>query len=345
MLQVLCSDKKVLISKIAFKENYCPLHYVMRRLQQSRKISTEDIKKSQGLFWRLSSDTGSKIDVDEDSPVPNSFWTIVEEEDTYLVDSDTGDVILILCKNRLPSDAIQVAYDVLKPVAKSNSNSNRGIAGGYLDMQKIRTARPNFKVGKQSDFRVYPMLKEGQIGKTHYCNPVSSSIVGWTDIPKRDEKHVKCRLTAFSANQFQKFSKTFPFFESIDKVYKEEAPDHYGRQKEFSDGTVALVGNTIFSTITVNYLFRSALHQDAGDYKGGLGAFAVTQTGSGGELLFPEYGVAARVCTGDVLLFNSHLWHCTAPVQSKDRLTFVCYLRIKVPQNCPKKTGEGEMMR
>lgn len=59
-----------------------------------------------------------------------------------------------------------------------------------------------------------------------------------------------------------------------------------------------------------------------------------------GQLLFPEYGVAVSVSTNDVLLLNSHLWHCTAPVTSQDRLTFVCYLRYNIPQNYPKRTAE-----
>src|SRR6478609_2986998 len=248
----------------------------LKEIRVKRKSSADAVKANQGLFYSLASDEGSKKDTVNDNTI-HPFWTIISD-DVKLIDEDTGDIIFIMQRNVVSVDKAKVAYEKLMPVAKSNSNSNRGIAGGMLDMDKIYTTRPNFKIGKQTAFRVYPMLKTGQVGKTHYCNPVSSSIVGWTDIPKRDEKHVKCRMTAFTARNFDKFQETFPFFESIDDVYAKLAPEHHARQKEFANDTVALIGNTTFSTITVNHLFRSALHKDAGDYKGGLGAFCVYQS-------------------------------------------------------------------
>ena len=312
----------------------------MREIRVKRKILCDDLKKKQGLFYSLSSDEGSEKGTDHTETI-HPFWTVIDE-DCRIVDDDTGDIVFIMKKEAIPEEQCKATYDILLPAAKSNANSNRGIAGGLLDMDKVRTARPNFKVGKQTAFRVYPMLKDGQVGKTHYCNPVSSSIVGWTDIPKRDEKSVKCRLTAFTAKHFDKFKGTFPFFKSMDAVYQDLAPEHYERQRQHAGDTVALISDTVFSTITVNHIFRSALHRDAGDYKEGLGGFAVHQKGDGGELLFPEYGLAARVSTGDVLLFNSHLWHCTAPVKAKDRLTFVCYLRVNIPKNCPMRQNVHE---
>lgn len=301
---------------------------------------TEDlIKEAQGGYFCLSSDVGVAKEAQSQKNKPvHKIWTIIDS-DVKIMDSDTGDIIGILKKNCIPKDQCKVAYDILMPVARSNSNSNRGIAGGLLDMNKVKLARPNFQVGKMTAFRVYPKLKTGEIGKTHYCNPVSSSIVGWTDIPKRDDKSVKCRMTAYTAKNFEKFEETFPFFETIDDNYKKLAPEHHARQMKYSDGTVAMIGKTSFSTITLNHKFRTALHKDAGDYKEGLGAFCVTQSAkTGGELLFPEYGLAVRVSTGDLFLFNSHLWHCTAPIECDDRLTFVCYLRFNIPKNCPKAT-------
>lgn len=309
----------------------------MKTIKVHRKVSDDKIKEAQGGYFSLASDLGVAKEAHNGTNRPvHKYWTVIDS-DVKLVDADTNDIICILKKNCIPLKHCETAYDVLMPVARSNSNSNRGIAGGLLDMNKVRLARPNFNVGKMTPFRVYPKLKNGEIGKTHYCNPVSSSIVGWTDIPKRDDKSVKCRMTAYTAKNFEKFQETFPFFESVDANYKKLAPEHYERQIKYANGTVALIGKTSFSTITLNHKFRTALHKDAGDYKDGLGAFCVTQSAkTGGELLFPEYGLAIRVCTGDLLLFNSHLWHCTAPLECEDRLTFVCYLRFNIPINCPK---------
>ena len=120
------------------------------------------------------------------------------------------------------------------------------------------------------------------------------------------------------------------------------------------------IPDTSFSTITINRNFRTALHKDAGDFKGGFGNLTVIQRGMyhGGYTVFPQFGIGVDVRSNDFLAMDVHQWHSNTPIYEtkedreynetldtvfKDnpevgtagiynkytRLTFVCYLREK----------------
>jgi hypothetical protein len=61
-----------------------------------------------------------------------------------------------------------------------------------------------------------------------------------------------------------------------------------------------------------------------------IGAF------EGGELIFPQYGIAVEIETGDVLLADVHEWHGNAPLVGVDgsyeRISTVMYYRRKMLQ-------------
>jgi len=65
---------------------------------------------------------------------------------------------------------------------------------------------------------------------------------------------------------------------------------------------------TAFSTITLNYSWRTALHKDAGDFKDGFGNLIVVEDPKnpnkydGCYTGFPQYGVAVDCRTGDFLV-------------------------------------------
>ena len=104
----------------------------------------------QGAYFCLSSDIGVTKESDSatNRPINKIWWHI--DRGIKVVDAETNEIIFILKKNCIPKSECKVAYDILMPVARSNSNSNRGIAGGLLDMNKVRTARPNPKTKRRS---------------------------------------------------------------------------------------------------------------------------------------------------------------------------------------------------
>jgi hypothetical protein len=165
-------------------------------------------------------------------------------------------------------------------------------------------------------------------------NIARSNIVGYFDKPNiRDKKKFPgksvCRLTSFNAKNRDLFDKTVPFFQCIDRVYRECAPEHYQRQLNQAQKCHPdlLVRGTVFSTVTCNYNWRTACHTDKGDFKAGLGNLTVIGDHEGGLIGFPEYDVGVSVQSRDVLLMNVHKMHCNTAITSGERLSFVCYLR------------------
>jgi hypothetical protein len=93
-----------------------------------------------------------------------------------------------------------------------------------------------------------------------------------------------------------------------------------------------LIGDTVFTTVTVNKNFRTAIHTDAGDFKGGLGNIAVLQAGkfTGGFTCLPRYRIGFDVRNTDVCFFNVHEWHGNLEIKAKapyERISIVSYYR------------------
>lgn len=92
------------------------------------------------------------------------------------------------------------------------------------------------------------------------------------------------------------------------------------------------IPNTVFTTITSNYNWRTACHKDTGDYPLGLGNLIVVGNNyKGGYLGFPQFKVLIKIEPGDFLLMDVHQWHCNTelsfPGRDSFRLSFVMYLR------------------
>jgi hypothetical protein len=108
------------------------------------------------------------------------------------------------------------------------------------------------------------------------------------------------------------------------------------------------IPNTVFTTITSNYNWRTSCHKDTGDFSGGLGNLIVVgKNFDGGYLGFPQFKVCIKIKPGDFLLMDVHQWHCnTGLVLSEPgsfRLSFVMYIREDM-KNCKHRTEIGPVV-
>ncbi len=252
----------------------------------------------------------------------DSFSTIITEDCEYR--DDKGDILFIFRKNVIPQDLAELARKTFTKVAKKK-NDNRGMAAGLLPS------------GKAKAFDSHGISRG---------NPVQSNIVGFFDKP--DIRHKKmfpgksvCRLTAFNAKNTELFDQCVPFFQCIDRVYRENAPEHYAKQLEQASRCHPglIIRDTAFSTVTCNYNWRTACHTDKGDFSEGLGNLTVIGDFDGGVIGFPKYDVGVDVKSGDVLLMNVHELHGNLPITRGERLSFVCYLREKM-HRCVNQVDE-----
>jgi hypothetical protein len=226
-------------------------------------------------------------------------------------------------------------HDILYEVSKG-STDNRGDASGY------------------------PRVKTKDNSTRTRTPHVQSSIIGSFD---RQMPRMRCRLTAWSGKELDKWHALFPLFEDINAYFKRYVPDRYAAQEGFAERTHPdwRIGNTVFTTVTVNRSYPTGVHTDAGDLDEGFSTLAVLRKGSytGGLFVFPEYRLGVNMRHGDLLLMDAHQWHgntfmtcdvCGQPMGSptlypdhtacgSERISVVAYYRTKMAE-CGSREDE-----
>ena len=238
----------------------------------------------------------------------NHYNTLITSDaDGY--DYHTGELLFRYRKNAIPFELLKSGYDAFKNSIELTES--RGAASGSSH-KRIR--------------------KDGSVSNITVGNKVESGSVGYMD--KSAMVHY-CRKTAFAKKYFEEFKSGIPFVQYIDKKYEELCPEHYARQKAIAVGTNQnyVIDNTSFTTVTVNRNFRTAVHQDSGDFRDGFGNLVIYREGNwgGGYFVLPEYGVAIDMQNTDLLFVDVHKWHGNTEYTNCEegwlRVSFVLYYR------------------
>ena len=262
---------------------------------------------------------------------------IKKDADVFIEDPDGSLRLLLKFRKNVLGESHREAGDILVQLAKKSKTDNRGVASGHSTKGSTRTKR---------------LKKDGTITKFSYGTGVYSGIAGYFDKLRPDQrKHIKgyggyvCRTTSFTMKNQDKWIKSIPLIEKVDQLFRELVPLHHWKQHQHIKTKPAFqIGDTAFSTITANYNFRTACHQDAGDFPDGFGNIAVLgRDYTGGYTGFPEYGVCVDIRPMDAALMDVHEWHCNTelyPDESKQgyRTSIVCYMRegiMKCPNDKP----------
>lgn len=241
----------------------------------------------------------------------------IDYDDTWLILKENNDEVYhegkLICKilrNEISEELCKLGEKCFMETSKMIS-TNRGAAGG----QSSRTKKNNYETS----------------------NGVHSSIVGYIDSANHKRP---CRLTQYTRDHIEKFNESLPFINKVNELFKENVEDRYKKQYERAQKSKYNIDKTAFSTITVNYNFRTALHKDSGDYEEGFGNIVVLDKDiEGGYLLYPQYKFGIELKRGDYCALNVHEWHCNSNIIYKNekgyRMSFVFYLREKII-NCDK---------
>jgi len=208
---------------------------------------------------------------------------------------------------------------------------------------------------------------KGGFSKMKVNNQVASNPIGFYEESNNFAK-LPCRLTHFTRTNYDKYNKGLKFIQRIDKLFERLIPESHAKQLERANTKSYLkIPKTSFSTITINRNFRTALHKDAGDFKGGFGNLTVIERGKyhGGYTVFPQYGIGINLRNNDFCAMDVHQWHSNTPINETEedkkfnetldsdyndnpevgteglytkytRLSFVCYLREKIAK-CPNE--------
>lgn len=220
-----------------------------------------------------------------------------------------GNLLFKFRKNIIPIEVLENGYNAFKDSISLTDGRGTASGGNHL---RIR--------------------KDGSVSKISISNKVKSGNVGYMDAGAMVPY---CRKTAFARDYFDKFKNGIPFVEFIDSKYKELCPEHYKKQLAISKGTNInyRIGETSFTTVTVNENFQTAVHKDAGDFPDGFGNLCVYRKGyyEGSYFVLPEYRVAIDLHSTDLLFADVHRWHGNSNYNncSEDylRIAFVMYYR------------------
>lgn len=254
------------------------------------------------LASRTQADWGGKF-VDE------SNYDLLLDEDAVVYKPD-GSLLLALKKRHHSTLAMTTAWSVLK--THNPVSTNRGLASGS-----------ERRVRRRAD---------GTMSNVNVADPVNSGIAGYFE---RNPRFPYCRACAWNAASPAAFERLIPMCQEASELYRQFGGEKYAKQAEFAGKTHPdfRIPGTVYSTITINKNFRTACHKDAGNMEGTLNCMSVLREGQfrGANIVLPDFRVAAKLDTGDCIVFDAFEFHGNTELQkvSADfqRCSLVFYYR------------------
>lgn len=252
-------------------------------------------------------------------------YDILVQEDADVFKPD-GTPLLHFRKAAIPMEYCLAAWQNLRDAA--TPTDNRGIAAGVIQY----TSQVEGRVGARTRTRYRRLKQDGTLSNTNDAISVNSGIVGYFD---RNARFPYCRTTAYNLQHPERFHEALPFIRAINDVFRRESPERWAAQNRMIQQTHPdfTIHGTVFTTVTVNKNWQTAVHTDKGDYAEGFGVLTALCAGEfdGCYFCLPKYRVAVDMRTSDVLLADVHEWHGNTPLRglpgTYERLSFVLYYR------------------
>lgn len=248
---------------------------------------------------------------------PEEHYSQIIKEECSVYDIDTGKILAILCKGVIPVEDRQKYKDILRSPSRSKTK-NRGNGAGKCDIKrfppqahKLVDKNNNPIDENKTHTSVFYQKEDGSFCNRGQSNLVRSGCAGYFD--KRGK--LPCRQVAWSNKNPEKHNALIPLCECIADKHKEVDEESYNKQLErIMMKPEYRFGESIYSTLTLNYDFRTASHRDKGDFKAGLSTLTILEDIPGNYeglyLGLPEYKICFDVRDGDILFFDTHQIHC-----------------------------------
>jgi hypothetical protein len=258
-------------------------------------------QKKQNAMWEGIAPTSKDVKI-----------TYTEKED-LLVKRPDGSVLCFLSRGGISKELTKGFYNAIANTGAISKTDLRGKASGLDSVNKTK--------------------KDGTKSNTSRTNGfVQSSIVGYFD---RYPRINYCRKTSWTQKNPAHWDCVTRYTERVDEIYRENCPNEYLEHREVANKTSPdfMIGKSVFTTVTLNRNFRTHYHRDAGNLKEGIAAMSFIKTGkfSGGEIVFPNYGVALRLRSFDLVVFDNSEIHGNLPIipisKVYERITSVFFYR------------------
>ena len=192
----------------------------------------------QGMLQEYETDALRGEFVDED------HYEIVVEEDTDIYKPRAVDLLSMFGAEETPEDRLLLSFrrgvidaDLLRETATmlwsaAGKSDNRGLAGGPVDVRKLRKAAQGGKLVPMGNrkTRVQYVLPDGSLSAVNVANRINSGLMGHFDA---DPRHQFCRQTSWTKANNRKTLEAVPFLEAVSRCFKAQAPIRWQRQKDF----------------------------------------------------------------------------------------------------------------
>lgn len=274
----------------------------------------------------------------------SDYLDVLLQDDGDVIDAETGGFLIRFRRRVLNPHDCQIAYQNLRTAA--SHTDNRGIAAGEIPVGATEIVRGNeiVKIGDRSRTRYRQLKSDGTLSNTNRAITVQSGLVGFFD---RNPRIPFCRQTSFNVQHGDRFDAALPFIQQVSEQSRLLMPERWAAQKAEIDiiSPDFVIPGTVFTTITVNKNWQTAVHQDAGDLRAGFGVLTALRAGSyeGGYFCLPQYRVGVDMHSTDVMLADVHKWHGNTPIIGRspryERVSCVFYVREKM-KDCGSAADE-----
>ena len=103
---------------------------------------------------------------------------------------------------------------------------------------------------------------------------VTSGTIGYLEDGVSDSSTTEkaCRLTSWTGSHADEFSDLFPLFQQIGEFCQLYHPQEWRRQMDMVEKTDPsfVIGDTPFTTVTINHDYPTGVHKDSGDFPQGI---------------------------------------------------------------------------
>lgn len=264
-----------------------------------------------------------------------------------------GEVLFCFIKGAIKEEKRREYANIIRSACKSKTK-NRGASAGPCDLRYFPKAATVLcdKHGNEFNddkprYSVFYKNKEGKVVNRCQSNMVRSGVAGYFD----KVAGLPCRKVGWSNRNPLRHEKLIELASEIEENHKKFCETSYKYHKEQASKCREdlLFKDTIYSTMTLNYDFRTASHIDKGDLKNGLSTLTIFEDVPNNYSKFylglPEYKICFDVRDGDTLIFNAHEYHANTefevlsdklPVDDltgnnfAGRMSVVCYLRDRL---------------
>lgn len=275
---------------------------------------------------------------------PTNQWfdrLLVPADGDIFVWKPNGEPLLCVLRGAFSGASARHAYEAIVPLARSTPQDNRGIAAGIVQHSDpalaVNRQGSRRKVGQMAAVRYRPVKLDGTVSKTNYAKLVPSFVAGYVDASPR---FPYCRQTAYTNRYPERLVALLPLLVEVSHLFQSVLPTRYVAQQAMITKAPRdfVIPGTVFTTLTINRNFQTALHQDAGDLKAGFGVMLCWRFGAytGGYYVMPQFRVAVDLYAGDVLFSDVHEWHGNTALEGSvlayERISIVCYMREKMVQ-------------